>query len=82
MPRLIDADALKKAWMNGDHSKRFIDFIDDAPTIDAEPVVRCKDCKYFMKYNGSPMCNRGLITVVKETDYCSCGTKMDEVQDD
>lgn len=31
--RLIDANALKKAWMYGDHSKHFVDFIDDAPTI-------------------------------------------------
>lgn len=47
---------------------------------DAEPVVRCKDCKYFMKYNGGPMCNRGLITAVKENHYCGYGAKMDEEQ--
>ena len=25
----------------------FADMISNAPTIDAVPVVRCKDCKYF-----------------------------------
>lgn len=46
--RLIDADALKKAI-----DLPFLDeiklgsIINNAPTIDAEPVVRCKDCKYF-----------------------------------
>ena len=45
--RLIDADALKKAI-----DLPFLDeiklgsIINNAPTIDAEPVVRCKDCKY------------------------------------
>ena len=29
-----------------------IDMVDDAPTIEAVPVVRCKDCKWFGgKYN-------------------------------
>lgn len=26
-------------------------YLDDAPTIDAVPVVRCKDCKYYMDSN-------------------------------
>lgn len=24
-----------------------IDTLENAPTVDAEPVIRCKDCKYF-----------------------------------
>lgn len=42
--RLIDADALKERLKK---SSRYFDLkfdIDEAPTIDAVPVVRCKDC--------------------------------------
>lgn len=53
--KLIDADALLKqiaedsrrneGWY-GD-TWEFINTIKDAPTIDAVPVVRCRDCKYI-----------------------------------
>lgn len=50
MSRLIDADKLEKQeyWGN----ERCFDYvdaedIDNAPTVDAVPVVRCKDCKYY-----------------------------------
>ena len=56
MARLIDADALKaamKAVKSGldfplsTYLKRIIAMIlDGAPTVDAIPVVRCKDCKH------------------------------------
>ncbi len=52
--RLIDADALKVDWYDdyetedGDeYSYAYVSKyqIDDAPTIDAVPVVRCKECE-------------------------------------
>lgn len=49
------------------------------PTIDAEPVVRCKDCKYFLKLNSERMCGKKLTTV-NEDYYCSNGTKRNEEQ--
>lgn len=49
--RIIDADALYKhkvyaetPEISGDFIPGFV--IDKAPTIDAVPVVRCKDCKH------------------------------------
>jgi hypothetical protein len=30
--------------------RELIDEILDAPTVDAEPVIRCKDCKYYYVY--------------------------------
>lgn len=51
--RLIDADTLKE------HVKKYTsvfakydwreicEMLNDAPTVDAEPVVRCKDCKWY-----------------------------------
>lgn len=85
MQRLIDANKLPVRQINVGTvmfpEMRYVVYLKDiqnAPTIDAEPVVRCKDCKYFMKYNGEPMCNKGLITAVKENHYCSFGVKKDK----
>lgn len=55
--RLIDADALKdnmrfKGAMSDDNHLLYVPrvdvskSIDNAPTVNAVPVVRCKDCKY------------------------------------
>jgi len=48
MGRTIDADKLKAylqdKYVMYDHT---LADIDAQPTVDAEPVVRCKDCKYF-----------------------------------
>ena len=53
MTRLIDADALKKENERLLHcdfpylsEMTLEELIDDVPTIDAVPVIRCKDCKY------------------------------------
>ena len=45
--RLIDANALIKE-ANTDGAYGYVDAkqIADAPTIDAVPVVRCRECKY------------------------------------
>ena len=47
--RLVDADVADK-WMQQNNA-----FIDSAilkaiPTVDAVPVVRCRDCKWFNHY--------------------------------
>lgn len=54
--RLIDADALLEdaAEVCEDYGDGYCEFgyshkqIEEAPTIDAVEVVRCKDCKYHM----------------------------------
>lgn len=56
MSRLIDADALKEKYTmviesySGGIMERpavLLETIDNAPTIDAVEVVRCKDCKWL-----------------------------------
>ena len=56
MARLIDADALlrhKRKMSGAEFGGEFWDEavlasdIKSAPTVDAVPVIRCKDCKYF-----------------------------------
>ena len=48
--RPIDADALKEdltRFYANEVTAR--ELIDEQPTIDAVPVVRCKDCKYLIQ---------------------------------
>lgn len=89
--RLIDADKLKESLrLSGAHHS-IKKYIDSQPTIDAEPVVRCDDCKRSIVNGGD--CDSTLTNIhrnhITETndfvhlnlDYCSCGAKMDEVQE-
>lgn len=47
----------------------------DAPTVDAVPVIRCKDCKY---YNGvDHYCVNDGVSV-KLDDYCSWGERRED----
>ena len=64
--RLIDADRLLQGYE--DH-----DFIDthvvwNAPTVDAVPVIRCKDCKHWAK--GLGWCNFTDLDV-EPNFYCA-----------
>ena len=46
--RLIDADALKGRFVHGRYDDVYISEkeVQDAPTVDAVQVVRCKDCRH------------------------------------
>ena len=48
--------------------------IEDAPTVDAVPVVRCKDCKHRTKYGncGHPR-QKGVLPSAYPFDFCSYG---------
>lgn len=83
--RLIDADALYDIVMNYIKPmatneaiilQDFIALIEDAPTVDAEPVVRCDDCIYRDgKTPGQPNI---LCWQMHVDDFCSYGTRVDE----
>lgn len=90
--RLIDADELNFEKLHDTNGKaipamEYIAFlrgaiaaeelVKNAPTIDAEPVVRCKDCKYFNKKARTHYCE---LDGAPSGDkfYCSYGVKMDE----
>lgn len=84
--RLIDADALKdKCYItvNGTTIGRnnYVMFheIDDAPTIDAVEVVRCKDC---IHYESDESVCRIDDMIVDDTDYCSYGEKSNKTNID
>ena len=56
--------------------------IERAPTVDAVPVVRCKDCKHYKPQkksvhweNRTNYCNRIVTIKVQPYDFCSYGEK-------
>lgn len=60
MPRYIDADALKETIENADYFD--ISQIDEAPTVDVQKVVRCKDCRHGKTPTSEP----------SDVRYCYC----------
>lgn len=98
--RLIDADALMGMIFNdvvlidGDVKGAGLilaDAVEEAPTVDAEVVVRCKDCKHSRPLNnnekerfieGVLMCTHPEvseygITDVWDAHFCSYGERKD-----
>ena len=82
--RLIDADKLKEeaytSWECKSQPCAVVDVqeIDDAPTVDAVQVVRCKDCRWYDKVD---WCNKLRISGVKaveETWFCAGGERKDD----
>lgn len=71
MVRLIDADALMEKYHKTTVRDSWVE-INTAPTIDAVPVVRCKDCIWWGKA-GCAFDTRCEEDVPKEDDFCSYG---------
>lgn len=71
--RLIDADALEDKFGCSDADILAKEEIRDAPTIDAVPVVRCKDCAHLY---GARCAVCGLLPR-KPDDFCSYGERKD-----
>ncbi len=76
--RLIDADALDRCWgiPNGVDRDSYdkgasmvFNMIEAAPTVDAVPVVRCKDCKH--KPVVPQWCENGFDIEFSD-DICPC----------
>lgn len=90
--RLIDVDALIEKHCEGcskdiqegcktDPVCATLMWFEDAPTIDAVPGVRCKDCKYWQDNNGGyphDECRWGKGETPDPDDYCSYGERKEE----
>lgn len=69
---------LAKAWLFNEVNK--------APTIDAVPVVRCEECKWWMHMEeGMGDCTNRRFRLdgqadptMKADDFCSCGERRDD----
>ena len=73
--RLIDGDALMDE-ANSDGAYGYVDAkqISEAPTVDAVPVVRCRECKH---YDGKWMCKISGVPSRKPDDFCSHGERKE-----
>ena len=79
--RLIDADVLLAEYdrqHEGEPGKAQ-KLIEDAPTVDAVEVVRCKDCKYLMFSDFYGECGKGYMGIVRPDDFCSRGERKEGV---
>lgn len=47
--------------------------IENAPAIDAVPVVRCKDCRHITFSDCYGECGKGYLGIVQPNDFCSRG---------
>ena len=87
MARLIDADAkidfidMDSTWdpLETCFSERdVVDMLESAPTVEAVPVVRCKDCKWLYDKMDDYCCrsHRGLVRIC-ENSFCSYGEQKE-----
>lgn len=87
--RLIDWDKVLE-WMHRQKetleqwSMRIAieNYVDEMPTVDAEPVVRCRDCRHFeLQDLSNPKHNTQWCVIngfnPQGMDYCSYGERMD-----
>ena len=54
--------------------------VEQAPTVDAVPVVRCRECKYWQDNNGSyphDECRWGNGETPDPDDFCSYGERKE-----
>lgn len=80
MKRLIDADTLEKQFGVYDADLLALDEIRRAPTVDAEVVVRCNDCKHIWEDIGGLTCSHGVCVdcAVLADFYCAYGERKDK----
>lgn len=79
--RPIDADALKKSLLEKGFYPAIVKrVIEDAPTVDAVEVVRCKDCIYTRKLYGRLVCKYGTCSgcIICEDFFCATGERRGE----
>lgn len=77
--KLIDVDALEDQLGVSDRDIYFKDVLADAPTIDAIPVVHCKDCRFLgIKGLGNGYCRKKMTGNINPYDFCSYGERRGE----
>ena len=101
--RLIDADALRKAFYKDrvsvcshvfslvnpldseDLAFEIYNMIDDAPTVDAVPVVRCGNCKHYKEgfcYNPNTYDDEKTCGNTAADWFCAEGERRDDGEAD
>jgi hypothetical protein len=88
--RLIDGDKLQEFPIRANHCDKehanthfingiesVMEYAEQLPTVDAEVVVRCKDCKHSWEDLGGLTCSHGVCVdcVVLGDFYCANGER-------
>ena len=83
--RLIDADELIRIWNGCELTGSITPIVNARPTVDAVPVIRCKDCKHFTRDSitgvtipGTEYCIFTMNNRIEENDYCSRAERKEE----
>ena len=83
--RLIDADSeyiQETLYRRGFKTRQDIEeWLNNAPTIDAVPVVRCKDCKkgeLVPDFDGLYSCRGKRKPLHDPDDFCNFGVKRED----
>ena len=80
--KLIDRNALKSKihYTDDFYETPFVEWDDIAeqPTVDAVPVVRCRDCRWF----SDNWCNEVHAHPIREDDFCSYGERKGGERDE
>ena len=88
--RLIDADEFEDALENTEYDispayepdgyshKLICEVLEETPTVDAAPVVRCRDCKFYFPGSTKPCVLSIGLTMVDENDFCSYGERNED----
>lgn len=80
----IPSAGLSQDYLNGvtDGIRAAVRIVEDAPTADVAPVVRCKECKFRAQFtDGHSECRLWppvpmSYRTVTNDDYCSRGARM------
>ena len=78
--RLIDADVLEQKMASPFVTtyKDARQAVKDAPTVDAVPVVRCKDCEYYVETNGRIGTCELTISGAEDDGFCAWGVRKEK----
>lgn len=82
--RFIDKEALMKSIqenpaVDGNHrAVQLLECIINAPTVDAVPVIRCRECSYHIPK--CTICQFSGMTIT-ENDFCSYGQRKESIHE-
>nr|DAM55955.1 MAG TPA: hypothetical protein [Caudoviricetes sp.] len=86
--RLIDADKLVDMLYDNEFAAlcpldEVSGVIDACPTVDAVPVVRCRECRYYAVPGATiSFCiHRNGMKFTRDSDYCSRGERRGQSAD-
>lgn len=85
--RLIDADSIQLKGIPMDmgglvYIEDILLKIEELPTVDAVPVVRCGECKWFYESDTIICCEKHKgLALARKDDYCSYGERKDTGRD-